>query len=63
MACAPSPPAPQRSQCLDCAAPALIGLTAMVSTLDMLARRLTELELDGELTKYKAVLAATGCGV
>ena len=33
----------------------------MVSTLDMLARRLTELELDGELTKYKAVLEATGC--
>ena len=33
----------------------------MVSTLDMLARRLTELELDGELTTYKAVLAATGC--
>lgn len=49
------------AQCLDCAAPSLIGLTAMVSTLDMLARRLTELELDGELTKYKAVLAATGC--
>lgn len=46
------------AQCLDCAAPSLIGLTAMVSTLDMLARRLTE--LDGELTKYKAVLEATG---
>ena len=48
-------------QCVDSAAPGLIGQTAMVSTLDMLARRLTELELDGELTKYKAVLAATGC--
>lgn len=49
------------AQCLDCAVPSLIGLTAMVSTLDMLARRMTELELDGELTKYKAVLEATGC--
>ena len=49
------------AQCVDSAAPGLIGQTAMVSTLDMLARRLTELELDGELTKYKAVLAATGC--
>ncbi len=47
------------AQCLDCAAPTLTGLTAMVSTLDMLARRLAE--LDGELTKYKAVLESTGC--
>lgn len=49
------------AQCMDCAAPSLTGLTATMSTLDMLARRLTELEMDGELTKYKAVLEATGC--
>lgn len=49
------------ARCVDCVAPALTGLTAMRSTLDMLARRLAELELDGELTKYKAVLEATGC--
>ena len=49
------------ARCVDCAAPALIGLTAMRSTLDMLARRLAELELNGDLTKYKAVLEATGC--
>lgn len=49
------------ARCVDCVAPALTGLTAMRSTLDMLARRMTELELDGDLTKYKAVLEATGC--
>ena len=49
------------ARCIDCVAPALIGLTAMRSTLDMLARRLAELELDGDLTRYKAVLEATGC--
>lgn len=49
------------ARCMDCSAPALIGLTAMRSTLDMLARRLAELELDGDLTRYKAVLEATGC--
>ena len=49
------------AQCVDCAAPALNGLTAMRSTLDLLAFRLAELEVDGELTKYKAVLVATGC--
>ena len=49
------------ARCVDCVAPALTGLTAMRSTLDMLARRVTELELDGELTKYKAVLESTGC--
>lgn len=49
------------ARCVDCAAPVLNGLTAMRSTLDQLARRLAELELDGELAKYKAVLAATGC--
>lgn len=48
-------------RCVDCSAPALTGLTAMRSTLDMLARRLAELELDGDLTKYKAVLESTGC--
>ena len=49
------------ARCVDCAAPALNGLTAMRSTLDLLAFRLAELEVDGELAKYKAVLAATGC--
>lgn len=49
------------ARCVDCTAPALNGLTAMRSTLDLLAFRLAELEVDGELTKYKAVLAATGC--
>lgn len=49
------------AQCVDCAAPGLIGLTAELSTMDMLARRLAELEIDGELPKYKAVLEATGC--
>lgn len=49
------------ARCMDCAAPALTGLTAMRSTLDMLARRLAELELGGDLTRYKAVLEATRC--
>lgn len=49
------------ARCVDCTAPALNGLTAMRSTLDMLARRLAELEVDGELPKYKAVLEATHC--
>lgn len=49
------------ARCVDCTTPALNGLTAMRSTLDLLAFRLAELEVDGELTKYKAVLAATGC--
>lgn len=49
------------AQCLDCAAPALTGLTATLGTLDMLARRLAELKVDGELLKYRAVLEATGC--
>ncbi len=49
------------AQCLDCAAPSLTGLTATLPTLDMLAFRLAELEMEGELTKYKAVLEATGC--
>ena len=46
---------------MDCAAPALNGLTAMRSTLDMLARCLAELEMNGKLPKYKAVLEATRC--
>ena len=48
-------------QCLDCAAPALIGLTGAMGTWDMLAHRLAELEVDGELPKYKALVEATGC--
>lgn len=49
-------------RCVDCAAPALAGLAAMRSTLDLLARRLADLEANGGLPKYKAVLEATGCG-
>ena len=49
------------ARCVDCVAPALTGLTAMRSTLDLLANRLAELEMNEELTKYKAVLEATGC--
>ena len=48
-------------QCLDCAAPALTGLTGMLGIWDILAQRLAELEVDGELVKYKAVLAAAEC--
>ncbi|MDE6590336.1 MAG: antirestriction protein ArdA, partial [Oscillospiraceae bacterium] len=47
--------------CLDCAAPALTGLTGTIGTWDMLAHRLAELEVDGELLKYKALVEATGC--
>ena len=49
------------ARCVDCVAPALTGLTAMRSTLDLLANRLAELEMNEELTKYKAVLEAIGC--
>ena len=48
-------------QCVDCAAPALIGLTGTLGTWDMLAHRLTYLTVDGEMPKYKAVPEATGC--
>ena len=47
--------------CVDCAAPALTGLSGTMSTLDMLAHRLTYLTVDGEMPKYKALLEATGC--
>ncbi len=47
--------------CVDCAAPALTGLSGAMSTLDMLAHRLTYLTVDGEMPKYKALLEATGC--
>ena len=47
--------------CVDCAAPALIGLSGRMGTWDMLAHRLAELGMDGDLPKYKAVLEATGC--
>ncbi len=49
------------ARCVDCVAPALTGLTAMRSTLDLLANRLAELEMNEDLTKYKAVLEAIGC--
>ncbi len=48
-------------QCVDCAAPSLIGLTSTIGTWDMLAHQLTYLTVDGELTKYKAVLTAIHC--
>lgn len=48
-------------QCVDCAAPALTGLTGTMGTWDMLAHRLAELEVDGELPKYKALVEAVGC--
>lgn len=48
-------------QCVDCAAPALIGLSGALATWDMLAHRLTYLTVDSELTKYKAVLDAVRC--
>lgn len=47
--------------CVDCAAPALTGLSGVMATLDMLAHRLTYLTVDGEMPKYKALLEATGC--
>ena len=47
--------------CVDCAAPALTGLSGTIATLDMLAHRLTYLTVDGEMPKYKALLEATGC--
>ena len=47
--------------CLDCAAPALTGLSGTLDTWDMLAHRLTSLTVNGELTKYKAVLDAVRC--
>lgn len=47
--------------CVDCAAPALTGLSGAMATLDMLAHRLTYLTVDGEMPKYKALLEATGC--
>lgn len=49
------------AQCVDCPVPALNGQTAMLSTMDALARRIAELEVDGELPKYKAVLEAVRC--
>lgn len=47
--------------CVDCAAPMLNGLSGRLDFLNYLSHRMTELELDGELPKYKAVLEATGC--
>lgn len=48
-------------QCVDCAVPTLTGQTAMLSNMDTLAHRLAELEMDGELPKYKAVLETVHC--
>ena len=49
------------AQCVDCAAPILNGLSGNLSTLDHLARRMAEIEADGEMTKYKALLATARC--
>ena len=49
------------AQCVDCAAPALNGLTGNLGTLDCLARRMAEMEADGELPKYKALLGTARC--
>ncbi len=49
------------AQCVDCAAPSLNGLTGNLGTLDYLARRMAEIEADGEMTKYKALLATARC--
>ena len=46
---------------MDCAAPALNGLTGNLGTLDCLARRMAEMEADGELPKYKALLGTARC--
>lgn len=48
-------------QCIDCAAPSLIGLSGAIDTWDMLAHQLTYLTVDSEMTKYKAVLTAAQC--
>ena len=47
-------------RCVDCAAPSLIGLTAGMETVDLLARRLAGMEPQ-ELTAYKALLEAVDC--
>ena len=47
-------------RCVDCAAPSLIGLSAGMETVDLLARRLAGLEPKA-LTAYKALLEATDC--
>lgn len=56
-----SPTGDEPVLCLDCAAPSLIGLSGTMATWDFLAHRLAELEVDGELPKFKAVLEATDC--
>ena len=47
-------------RCVDCAAPSLIGLTAGMESMDLLARRLAGVEPQ-ELTAYKALLEAVDC--
>ena len=47
-------------RCVDCAAPSLIGLSAGMETVDLLARRLAGLEPKA-LSTYKALLEATDC--
>lgn len=46
--------------CIDCAVPPLIGLTGGMETMDLLARRLANME-PRVLTMYKALLEATNC--
>lgn len=47
-------------RCVDCAAPSLIGLTAGMESMNLLARRLVGMEPQ-ELTAYKALLGAVDC--
>lgn len=47
--------------CVDCAAPALIGMSSTMRTMDMLAHKLTDLTVNSGLAKYKAVLQAADC--
>ena len=48
-------------RCVDCAAPALNSLSGRLDTLNSLARRMAELEVDGDQPKYKALLEAVRC--
>lgn len=48
-------------RCVDCAAPALIGIAGGMERMDLLARRLSGLEEAGDLPKYKALLEAVHC--
>lgn len=48
-------------RCVDCAAPALIGISGGMERMNLLARRLSGMEETGKLPKFKALLDAAGC--